>query len=309
MSCWQLSVLSASLTAVIFSLLSYLFHHVLLTAVSFVCPDDSCHFSVLSWQLWVLSSLLTAVSFILSWWQLLAFSCSVDTCSFLPVAVIFFLLSCWQLSHFPLSFWQLSCFPPFCWQLSWFPLFCWQLSVTVIQAADLPGMDMSGTSDPYVKVYLAPDKKKKYETKVHRKTLNPVFNETFTFKVSTVPLTSKSSASWQKLYQTGKEEQHGEWGCVSWMTLSWPNFHPNTAPQWSSSILFSVHQASSFLWLVNKVLQNGVGTDDELVVGGVEWICVGSDVTDSSCCVASITSCLSGCASSLKKQACEVGYV
>ena len=56
----------------------------------------------------------------------------------------------------------------------------------VIQAADLPGMDMSGTSDPYVKVYLLPDKKKKYETKVHRKTLNPVFNETFTFKVSSV---------------------------------------------------------------------------------------------------------------------------
>ena len=53
----------------------------------------------------------------------------------------------------------------------------------MIQAADLPGMDMSGTSDPYVKVYLLPDKKKKYETKVHRKTLNPVFNETFIFKV------------------------------------------------------------------------------------------------------------------------------
>ena len=60
----------------------------------------------------------------------------------------------------------------------------WQLAVGVIQAADLPGMDMSGTSDPYVKVYLLPDKKKKFETKVHRKTLNPVFNETFVFKVS-----------------------------------------------------------------------------------------------------------------------------
>lgn len=45
-------------------------------------------------------------------------------------------------------------------------------------------MDMSGTSDPYVKVYVLPDKKKKFETKVYRKTLNPVFNETFIFKVS-----------------------------------------------------------------------------------------------------------------------------
>lgn len=65
-----------------------------------------------------------------------------------------------------------------------------QLSVGVVQAADLPGMDMSGTSDPYVKVYLLPDKKKKYETKVHRKTLNPVFNESFTFKVGHIYLIS-----------------------------------------------------------------------------------------------------------------------
>ncbi|XP_071561121.1 synaptotagmin 1 isoform X2 [Temnothorax nylanderi] len=55
-------------------------------------------------------------------------------------------------------------------------------AVTVIQAEELPALDMGGTSDPYVKVYLLPDKKKKFETKVHRKTLNPVFNETFTFK-------------------------------------------------------------------------------------------------------------------------------
>jgi len=59
------------------------------------------------------------------------------------------------------------------------------LSVTVLQAEDLPALDMGGTSDPYVKVYLLPDKKKKFETKVHRKTLNPIFNETFVFKVST----------------------------------------------------------------------------------------------------------------------------
>uniref|UniRef100_A0A183ESY4 Synaptotagmin n=1 Tax=Gongylonema pulchrum TaxID=637853 RepID=A0A183ESY4_9BILA len=59
-----------------------------------------------------------------------------------------------------------------------------QLAVTVIQAEDLPGMDMSGTSDPYVKLYLLPEKKKKVETKVHRKTLNPVFNETFIFKAT-----------------------------------------------------------------------------------------------------------------------------
>ncbi|NP_001159462.1 synaptotagmin I isoform X2 [Strongylocentrotus purpuratus] len=67
-----------------------------------------------------------------------------------------------------------------------------KLNVGVMQASELPGMDFSGTSDPYVKVYLMPDKKKKYETKVHRKTLNPVFNETFTFKVPYSEVSSKT---------------------------------------------------------------------------------------------------------------------
>lgn len=59
-----------------------------------------------------------------------------------------------------------------------------QLVVGILQAAELPAMDVGGSSDPYVKLYLLPDKKKKFETKVHRKTLEPNFNETFTFKVT-----------------------------------------------------------------------------------------------------------------------------
>ncbi|XP_070800887.1 synaptotagmin-1-like [Pituophis catenifer annectens] len=58
-----------------------------------------------------------------------------------------------------------------------------QLVVGIIEAADLPALDIGGTSDPYVKVFLIPEKKKKFETKVHHKTLNPTFNESFTFKV------------------------------------------------------------------------------------------------------------------------------
>jgi len=58
------------------------------------------------------------------------------------------------------------------------------LIVKIIQAVDLPAMDLGGVSDPYVKLYLIPETKgqKKYETKVHRKTLNPFFNQTFEFK-------------------------------------------------------------------------------------------------------------------------------
>ncbi|XP_076122943.1 synaptotagmin Va [Alosa pseudoharengus] len=58
-----------------------------------------------------------------------------------------------------------------------------ELVVGILQAENLPAMDMGGTSDPYVKVYMLPDKKKKFETKVQRKNLSPVFNETFKFKI------------------------------------------------------------------------------------------------------------------------------
>ncbi|XP_062861146.1 synaptotagmin-1b [Trichomycterus rosablanca] len=66
------------------------------------------------------------------------------------------------------------------------------LIVGVIQAADLAAMDMNGTSDPYVKLYLLPDKKKKFETKIYRKTLNPTFNEHFMFKVPYTELGGKT---------------------------------------------------------------------------------------------------------------------
>ncbi|NXF72925.1 SYT1 protein, partial [Sclerurus mexicanus] len=58
-----------------------------------------------------------------------------------------------------------------------------ELKVGVKQAVDLKAMDSGGTSDPYVIVYLTSDMKKRYETKVYRKTLNPIFNESFTFQV------------------------------------------------------------------------------------------------------------------------------
>lgn len=53
-------------------------------------------------------------------------------------------------------------------------------------------MDLNGTSDPYIRLYLMPNKKKRFETKKHKKTLNPVFNETFTFKIPFTEVTSKT---------------------------------------------------------------------------------------------------------------------
>ncbi|TWW75969.1 Synaptotagmin-7 [Takifugu flavidus] len=56
------------------------------------------------------------------------------------------------------------------------------LTVKVLRGQELPAKDFSGTSDPFVKIYLLPDKKHKLETKVKRKNLNPHWNETFLFE-------------------------------------------------------------------------------------------------------------------------------
>ncbi|CAN8179203.1 unnamed protein product [Coccothraustes coccothraustes] len=58
-----------------------------------------------------------------------------------------------------------------------------QLLVRVLRARDLPAKDSNGFSDPYVKIYLLPDRKKKFQTKVLRRTLNPEWDETFSFGV------------------------------------------------------------------------------------------------------------------------------
>nr|XP_061789810.1 synaptotagmin-11-like [Nerophis lumbriciformis] len=56
------------------------------------------------------------------------------------------------------------------------------LVVTVVGARGLPAMDeQAGSSDPYVKMTVLPEKKHRVKTRVLRKTLDPLFDETFTF--------------------------------------------------------------------------------------------------------------------------------
>ncbi|XP_013864939.1 synaptotagmin VIII isoform X1 [Austrofundulus limnaeus] len=58
-----------------------------------------------------------------------------------------------------------------------------ELTVGIKQANNLKAMDLGGSSDPYVKLYILPEKSKTYETKVFKNTLSPVFNEQFTFQL------------------------------------------------------------------------------------------------------------------------------
>ncbi|KAL8179177.1 UNVERIFIED_CONTAM: Synaptotagmin-6 [Gekko kuhli] len=65
------------------------------------------------------------------------------------------------------------------------------LIVRILKAFDLPAKDLCGSSDPYVKIYLLPDRKCKFQTRVHRKTLNPTFDECFQFPVPYEELTNR----------------------------------------------------------------------------------------------------------------------
>ena len=55
------------------------------------------------------------------------------------------------------------------------------LTVHLIDAVNLPAMDRRGTSDPFVILFLLPNKEEIFESKVHRRTLDPVFDEVFEF--------------------------------------------------------------------------------------------------------------------------------
>lgn len=60
------------------------------------------------------------------------------------------------------------------------------LKVCIKEAKDLLPCDFNGLSDPYVKLYLEPDQDKssKQKTKVVKKSLSPVWNEEFTYKIT-----------------------------------------------------------------------------------------------------------------------------
>ena len=63
-----------------------------------------------------------------------------------------------------------------------------QLQIHISKARGLAAADSNGSSDPYVKTYLLPDRSKgsKRKTKVRKKTLNPIYDETLKVCIVTV---------------------------------------------------------------------------------------------------------------------------
>ncbi|KYM80473.1 Synaptotagmin-3 [Atta colombica] len=60
------------------------------------------------------------------------------------------------------------------------------LTVKLIEAHDLRARELSGIADPYAKIRLLPDRNNVWQTTIHRRTLNPVFDEDFVFEVTPV---------------------------------------------------------------------------------------------------------------------------
>ncbi|CAG5867685.1 unnamed protein product [Menidia menidia] len=69
-----------------------------------------------------------------------------------------------------------------------------RLIVGVVRCAHLAAMDSNGYSDPFVKICLKPDmgKKAKNKTQIKKKTLNPEFNEEFSYEVKHAELAKKT---------------------------------------------------------------------------------------------------------------------
>ena len=57
-----------------------------------------------------------------------------------------------------------------------------KLNLHLISAENLPAKDFSGTSDPYVKIMLLPDRKHRLVSNIRRKSLNPRWDEKFSFE-------------------------------------------------------------------------------------------------------------------------------
>jgi len=84
-----------------------------------------------------------------------------------------------------------------------------RLAVSVVSAAHLPKMDTLGQIDPYVKLLYA---QQEYATSVQASSYTPVWNESFTFDIATIPMTGATETA-EALPGGDGEEQEGQEEC------------------------------------------------------------------------------------------------
>lgn len=101
--------------------------------------------------------------------------------------------------------------------------------MVVLKARNLPKMDVTGLADPYVKIYLLYNGQRiaKKKTHVKKRTLSPVFNESFVFDMpSGCDSLDKICLEFLLLDwdRVTKNEVITEWA-FTFLSVSWPFFH------------------------------------------------------------------------------------
>ncbi|XP_032672796.1 synaptotagmin-2-like [Odontomachus brunneus] len=100
------------------------------------------------------------------------------------------------------------------------------LTVRLIEAHDLRARELSGIADPYAKIRLLPDRSNVWQTTIHRRTLNPVFDEDFVFEVT--PESSLAGRTLEiLLYDFDAFTRHRGLGYVQLPLSSVPNLDMN----------------------------------------------------------------------------------
>lgn len=100
------------------------------------------------------------------------------------------------------------------------------LTVRLIEAHDLRARELSGIADPYAKIRLLPDRSNVWQTTIHRRTLNPVFDEDFVFEIT--PASSLSGRTLEiLLYDFDAFTRHRGLGYVQLPLCSVPDLGTN----------------------------------------------------------------------------------
>ncbi|GAB1869522.1 Synaptotagmin-3 [Camponotus japonicus] len=100
------------------------------------------------------------------------------------------------------------------------------LTVRLIEAHDLRARELSGIADPYAKIRLLPDRSNVWQTTIHRRTLNPVFDEDFVFEIT--PASSLSGRTLEiLLYDFDAFTRHRGLGYVQLPLCSVPDLGAN----------------------------------------------------------------------------------